>query len=299
VGKTWVGVDVALRLKGEVLTCDSMQVYRHMDIGTAKPTLEERRGIPHHLMDLREPYEPFSVAQYQTLARQTIAEVADRGHLPIFVGGTGLYVKSLVRGYTFVEMPPNPVLRESLLDREASEPGSLYRELLRTDPIAAEKIHVNDHRRIVRALEVFHTTGQLISDSWGDMNTSYDVIQFGLTGDRNWLYGRIERRVDQMLDLGLAGEVGALLDMGCDERMPSMQGLGYKEMLPYLRGEVGLQDCRDEIVKSTRHFAKRQYTWFRPDKSIVWLDVGKPNGLEEAAKEIARTLEGRATLVDE
>jgi len=299
VGKTQVAVDVALRIGGEILTADSMQVYRLMDIGTAKPTMEQKKGIPHHLIDLVYPDQPFSVAFYQALARRTIAEVLDRGHTPVLAGGTGLYVKSLVDSYYFVPADPDPELRADLQQRERGEPGSLRAWLERVDPKAAAKIHPNDLRRTVRALEVLIQTGSPISQSWGYSALPYDVVMFGLGADRDWLYSRIDRRVRQQVEDGLAGEVAMLLDRGYDERLPAMQGLGYKEMIPHLRGLCSLDEAVAEIATNTRRFAKRQFTWFRPDSRIIWLDVGKSKGREAAVEEIARSVEGRAVKLDE
>ncbi len=299
VGKTQVAVDVALRVGGEVLTADSMQVYKLMDIGTAKPTVEQRRGVPHHLINLVYPDQPFSVASYQALARRTIAEVFDRGQRPVLAGGTGLYVKSLVDSYYFVPSDPDPALRADLQQRERTNPGSLRAHLERVDPKASAKIHPNDLRRTVRALEVFIQTGSPISESWGYSALPYDVVIFGLTAEREHLYSRIEQRVRQQVQDGLAVEVATLLDRGYDESLPAMQGLGYKEMIPHLRGLCSLEEAIAEIVTNTRRFAKRQFTWFRPDRRIIWLDVGKSNGREAAVEEIAKSVEGRAPKLDE
>ena len=299
VGKTEVAVDVALRVGGEVLTADSMQVYKLMDIGTAKPTMEQRKGVPHHLIDLVYPNESFSAASYQALARATIADVFDRGRLALLAGGTGLYVKSLMDSYYFVPTDPDPALRAELEQKETGEPGSLRAWLERVDPRAAAKIHPNDLRRTVRALEVFVRTGTPISESWGHSAPPYDVVMFGLTGDRQWLYSRIDRRVRQQVQDGLAGEVAGLLERGYDESLTAMQGLGYKEMIPHLRGVCSLEEAMAAIATNTRRFAKRQFTWFRPDRRIIWLDIGKPNGKEAAVEEIAKAIEGRALNLDE
>jgi len=298
-GKTDAGIDVALRVGGEVLTADSMQVYRMMDIGTAKPTVEQRKGIPHHLIDLVYPDEPFSVATYQAAAREKIEEVLHRGHVPLLVGGTGLYVKSLVDSYYFIPVDPSPALRTELQAREAREPGSLRSYLQRVDVDAATKIHPNDLRRTVRALEVFLQTGTPISRSWGYAAPPFDVLMFGFSGARQWLYSRIDLRVRQQVRDGLAQEVAKLLDCGYDESLPAMQGLGYKEMVPHLRGLRSLEEAVETIAANTRRFAKRQFTWFRPDRRIIWLDIGKPNGREEAVEEIAKAVEGRAAKLDE
>jgi tRNA dimethylallyltransferase len=298
-GKTDAGIAVALRVGGEVLTADSMQVYKLMDIGTAKPTLQERKGVPHHLIDLVYPDEPFSVAAYQAAARAKIEEVFGRDRVPLLVGGTGLYVKSLLDSYYFVPVEPSPVLRAELQARELKEPGSLRAYLERVDPAAASKIHPNDLRRTVRALEVFLQTGEPISRSWGHTAPPFDVVMFGLAGDREWLYSRIDRRVTDQVKNGLVEEVAALLDRGYDEGCPAMQGLGYKELVPHLRGVYSLEEAVEMIRGNTRRFAKRQFTWFRPDRRIIWLDVGKPNGREAAVEEIARSVEGRAAKLDE
>lgn len=298
-GKTDAGIAVALRVGGEILTADSMQVYKMMDIGTAKPTVKERKGVPHHLIDLVYPDEPFSVATYQAAAREKIEQVFDRGSVPLLVGGTGLYIKSLVNSYYFIQVDPSPALRAELQAKEAAEPGSLREWVQRTDPAAAARIHPNDLRRTVRALEVFLQTGTPISRSWGYAAPPFDLLIFGLTGDRHWLYSRIDRRVRQQVRDGLAEEVARLIDRGYDESLPAMQGLGYKEMVPHLRGLCPLEEAVETIAANTRRFAKRQFTWFRPDRRIIWLDVGKPNGREAAVEEIASAIEGRAAKLDE
>lgn len=282
-----------------MLTADSMQVYRLMDIGTAKPPLAERRGVPHHLIDLVDPDEPFSVAQYQSLAMQKISEVLARGRLPILAGGTGLYVRSVLDRYDFIPIEPDHCLRQELLEREHAMPGSLYDLLSEVDKRSAAKIHANDTRRQIRALEVYLKTGRPISERWRHAPLPYDVRYFGLTGPRDWLYQRIEERVDKQIADGLIDEVRYLRSLGYSKNLTSMQGLGYKEVFPYLEGQATMSETRSLIVKNTRHFAKRQYTWFRADKRIEWIDVGKPNGVAFAVERITRDLEGTRSQLDE
>lgn len=282
-----------------MLSADSMQVYRLMDIGTAKPSIRERKGIPHHLIDIVYPDEPFSVAQYQALARKKIVEVLDRGKVPVIVGGTGLYIKSLIDSYEFIPASPDPELRGDLERKEREQPGFLHSWLSKIDPVAAAKIHPNDHRRTIRALEVFIKTGKPISDSWRRTPLPYDVLYFALTGPRQWLYERIDRRVEQQVRDGLVAEVMELYALGYTEDLPSMQGLGYKEMFCYLRGRATLLETVEMIARNTRRFAKRQYTWFRADDRIEWIDVGKPNGAMLAVEEITRKFEGRVRQLDE
>ncbi len=299
VGKTAVSIEVARRLGGEVLTADSMQVYRLMNIGTAKPGVLERRGVPHHLIDLVYPDEPFSVAQYQKMALDKIDEVLSRGRMPLLSGGTGLYVKSVLDGYDFIPVAPDHDLRKELLGKEDTEEGSLYKWLREVDATAADKIHRNDLRRVVRALEVYMQTGRPISERWVKSQLPYRVEVFGLTAARDILYGWIEKRVHSQIQQGLIEEVSRLAEMGYTKELPSMQGLGYKEVFPFLESRATLDETIKLIMKNTRNFAKRQFTWFRRDSRIKWIDVGKINGAALAADQISASLEGTGTSSDE
>jgi len=290
-GKTGVSIALAGRLGGEVVSADSMLVYRGMDIGTAKPTPDERRGIPHHMIDIVDPDENYSVALYQRQARACIADIHRRGRLPLLVGGTGLYVRAVIDQYTFTPAGIDPEFRrrmQELADREG--PAAVHRRLAATDPAAAAVIHPNNLKRVIRALEVYRLTGRSITsfrDREGVSGGLYRPVVFGLTMERPALYRRIEARVDEMLRRGLLAEVQGLLARGYSPALPAMQGLGYKEMAAHLRGEYTLEEAVALLKRNTRRFAKRQFTWFRADARIIWLDVGKYAGPEECAEEIA------------
>lgn len=274
-GKTKIGVELALRLKGEVISGDSMQVYRYMDIGTAKITLAETKGVPHHLLDIKNPDEPFSVAEFQKGARAKIADIVSRGKLPFLVGGTGLYLQSVIDRYEFAEQHNVQEYRRELLAL-ANIHGKtfLHQMLAQVDSPAAAKIHPNDLKRITRALEYYHLTGQRISDNNEARYSSlYQVVLLGLTMRRELLYQRIEQRVDEMMANGFLDEVKALLARGFRANLPAMQGLGYKQLVNYLQGAYDLKEAINLIKKETRHFAKRQLTWFKRDPRIQWFNA--------------------------
>jgi tRNA dimethylallyltransferase len=295
VGKTAVSVEVALRLGGEIVSADSMLVYRYMDIGTAKPTMEERRGIPHYMIDIIEPDEPYSVALYQAQARQHIHEIWERGKLPLLVGGTGLYVHSVIEPYHFTSAGIDEDFRRKLM-REVEEKGSqaLYQRLVEVDPETAARVHPNTLKRVIRALEVYHLTGRPMSSALREKGEKppYNFFILGLTMDRQRLYQRIEARVDQMMEMGLVEEVQGLLDRGYSPRLTSMQGLGYKEIIAYLRGLSTLDEAVHLLKRNTRRFAKRQFTWFKRDPRINWINVGQYTSLTEVAREITKRAEG-------
>ena len=295
-GKTAVGIELALRLNGEVISADSMLVYRRMDIGTAKPSLGERRGVPHHLIDIVNPDEQFSVAEFQVLAQEKIKEVAGRGKLPLFVGGTGLYIRAVTEEYQFKEMDPDSEIRKRLVEEAGAKgSGHLHERLRRVDPDAAARLHPNDLRRVVRALEVYQKTGRPISSSWGRPvgPSHYDQIMIGITADRGDLYRRIELRVDRMMEAGLVEEVRNLLRMGYTRDLHSMQSLGYREIAAYLEGEVDLPRAVELIKMNTRRFAKRQLTWFRRDPRINWVTLGKDSSVEQIVEGVVRKVEGK------
>ena len=295
-GKSEVGVRLAEHLDGEVISADSMLIYRGMDIGTAKPTPPEMRGIPHHMIDLVEPDEDYSVALFQKQARSVVEEVLERKKLPLLVGGTGLYIGAVIDPYDFSGARGDPSIRESL-QKEALEkgPDSLHRRLLKVDPGAASKLHPKDTRRVVRALEVFYLTGKPIS-TYQTMDRVgqpiYDLFMFGLTMDRARLYRRIEQRVDHMVQAGLVDEVKALLQRGSRMELNSMRGLGYKEIAEYLTGACSLGQAVELLKRNTRRFAKRQLTWFRRDTRIQWYNVDEAGGPKAVAEEINQRLEG-------
>ncbi|MBO8137587.1 MAG: tRNA (adenosine(37)-N6)-dimethylallyltransferase MiaA [Desulfotomaculum sp.] len=291
-GKTEVGVELAHRINGEVVSADSMLVYKGMDIGTAKPTEEERRGIPHHMIDVALPYQEYSVARYQKEAAETISKIHDRGKIPILVGGTGLYVRAVIDEYEFDCPKADEKLRLEL-QRAAEENGKewLHQQLAAVDPEAAQKIHKNNVRRVIRALEVYKLTGKPISSmqvATYRSNSKYQTAIFGLTMPREILYNRIEQRVDKMIEKGLITEVKMLLENGVKISATSMQGLGYKEIAAYLNGEISLEKAIELIKRDTRRFAKRQFTWFKKDPRIHWIDVHKYDSIPKVVDKIIK-----------
>jgi tRNA dimethylallyltransferase len=274
-GKTTLAVSLAERLNGEIIGADSMQIYKGMDIATAKPTLEELRGIPHHLIDFLEPHEPFSVADYAELAREKIAEVAQCGKLPIICGGTGLYINSLIDNIEFPEIKSDLVFRAEM---QKKEPALLLEELRRKDPETAAKLHENNKKRVIRALEVLHITGKTMSAHKvaSRLNPSpYEPLMLQIDFPRNELYERINRRVDLMLEAGLLEECrGAhCVSVNGKPLLTAAQAIGYKELLPFLNGEAELADCIENLKKATRNYAKRQLTWFKKDPRIQMLSA--------------------------
>lgn len=276
VGKTSLSIEIAKQFNGEIISGDSMQIYKGMDIGTAKIKAEEMQGVPHYLIDYYYPDHYFSVAEFQEVATQKIAEINKRGKLPIIVGGTGLYIKSVTHQYNFSEATADEEYREyliSYLEKEGKD--ALYQKLVTIDPLTAMKLHQNDVKRIIRALEVYHSTGKTMSQllELQNRDTPYNLLIIGLTMDREKLYKRINERVDKMLELGLIDEVKGLLDKGYDESYNSMQGIGYKEVIQYLRGEIDYETTVALIKQGTRKYAKRQLSWFRQMPEINWFDV--------------------------
>ena len=278
VGKTEISLALAEEIGAEIISADSMQVYRGMDIGTAKPTQEERARVPHHLIDVAEPWEEFSAGRYVSLADEAIADVTRRGKIPLVVGGTGMYVRALLEGI-FEGPGADFKLREGLAETESGEPGALHKMLKNVDPRAAERIHPSDIRRIVRALEVYEKTGKTISENQSQWRGEgrYDYKIAGLTRPRPELYRRIDERVENMIKNGLLDEVKTLMENGCRPEMPSMQALGYKQLLAHLDGDLNLQTAIELIKRDTRRYAKRQYTWFNAQKNITWIDVSQQN----------------------
>ncbi len=279
VGKTELSLQLAERLRAEIISADSMQVYRGMDIGTAKATAQERERVPHHLIDLVDPDEEFSAAQYQELARAAIAQVAARGHLPILVGGTGLYVRAALDPYEFTQVEVDWAYREGLQRLAVRHgPEHLHSILREVDPAAAAKLHPNDLRRVIRALEVHHHTGERISD-WQAVSQAkpalYDILMIGLTRPRDELYARIDARVEMMIGDGLIDELQRLVEQGFAEDSIAGQALGYKELLPYLRGETSLEAAVELLKRDTRRYAKRQLSWFRADPRVEWIDLSQ------------------------
>ncbi|CAM4383500.1 tRNA (adenosine(37)-N6)-dimethylallyltransferase MiaA [Paenibacillus macerans] len=277
VGKTKLSVEIAKAFSCEVISGDSMQVYRGMDIGTAKIAPAEMEGVPHHLIDVLEPDEPFSVAQFQEWCRKLIPEIESRGHLPFIVGGTGLYIESVCYEFQFTEAGADEAFRAAEL-AYAEEHGAeaLHAKLAAIDPRSAARLHPNDVRRVIRAMEIHHLTGTTLSEQLDKQikESPYDLCVIGLTMDRQMLYNRIERRIDEMLRLGLVDEVRRLLRQGYSRELVSMQGLGYKEIAEHLEDGVPLPEAVEKLKRDTRRFAKRQLSWFRHMKEIAWIDAG-------------------------
>lgn len=276
VGKTALSVKLAKAVNGEIISADSMQVYRHMDIGSAKVMKEEMDGVAHHLIDILEPEEEFNVVLFQRLAKEAIADICSRNKLPILVGGTGFYIQSVLYDINFTETKEDDSYRRQLEElAKAQGAQKLHDMLRRVDPGAAEQIHANNVKRVIRALEFHAQTGGLISahnEAERQKMPAYRSRYFVLTDDREKIYERIDLRVDKMLEDGLLNEVQLLKDRGLKKEMVSMQGLGYKEILAYLDGEYDLERAIYLIKRDTRHFAKRQLTWFKREKNVIWVD---------------------------
>ncbi|MEW6063935.1 tRNA delta(2)-isopentenylpyrophosphate transferase [Desulforamulus profundi] len=294
-GKTDVAIELAKMVRGEVISADSMLVYRGMDVGTAKPTPEEMQGIPHHLIDIVNPDEEFSVAMYQSAAEKLITEITGRGNLPLLVGGTGLYVRSVIDHYDFTPAPRDEGLREKLKQQAATMGAeAMHRKLAAVDPASAARLHPNDTRRVIRALEVYYQTGKSITEyqySQQNITPKYRLKMFGLTMDRQLLYRRIEQRVDLMLQRGLVEEVRQLMQR-YDAWGTALQGLGYKEIIAYIKGECTLEEAVEILKRNTRRFAKRQLTWFKADKRIHWLYMEDYSNKNAVANEIAKQIAG-------
>lgn len=290
VGKTSLGIDIAKQLNGEVISGDSMQIYKGLDIGTAKVTKEEMQDIPHHLIDEINVHEPYSVADFQREAQQRIQDICARGKVPVIVGGTGLYIESLLYNVSHGgESPQNPAFREEQ-NRLADEKGNryLWKTLYRLDPKAAESIHENNRRRIIRALEVIHETGKPYSSLQDEKKTKepfYDAQIIGLTTDRALLYERINQRVDIMMETGLLQEAKWLWEQ-VEPTVQSAKGIGYKELFPYFEGQVSLGEAVEQIKQNSRRYAKRQLTWFRNRfESVSWWDLVQQPESETALME--------------
>ena len=286
-GKTALAVELALRHRGEVVSADSMQIYRRMDIGTAKPTREEMRGVPHHMLDVADPEEDFSVARYVDMAAKCVDDILSRGKLPILAGGTGLYIDSLLSGRTFAPFQPDSPLRGQLEEQLRREGGAaLLSRLAQVDPDSAARLHPNDEKRIVRALEVYQSTGKTITQH--NLETQaipprYDALTLALAFERREdMWSRIDRRVDQMMDQGLVAEVQGLLDSGVPAKCTAMQAIGYKEMAAALLSGGDVRAAAEEIQLRSRQYAKRQLTWFKRNKAARWLLWGREPDFEAA-----------------
>lgn len=335
VGKTKLSIALAKAIGGEIISADSCQVYRRMDIGSAKITEEEMQGIPHHMIDILEPWEDFSVAVFKEKCEQCLPGIYERGHIPIVTGGTGFYVQALLRDIDFgsggepaaepeadasTSIFPEDVLAESTgtvpggacaesgtyrahLEKLAEKMSSahLHHMLCEVDPVSAEAIHPNNKKRVIRALEFFHLTGEPISrhnEREREKESAYNACYFVLNDRRERIYEKIGKRVDEMLRQGLVAEVERLRDMGCQRGMVSMQALGYKEILAYLEGETSLEEAVETIKRDTRHFAKRQLTWFRRERDVIWVDKEKFDYNEERILKFMLEELGRKGILD-
>ncbi len=290
VGKTKLSVRLAREIGAEIISADSVQVYRHMDIGSAKVTPEEMEGVPHYLVDVLEPEEEFNVVRFQQMAKAAMREIYAKGKIPLIVGGTGFYIQALLYDIDFAENDGDTSCRKMLEAKAAAGEGeALYRMLQDCDPCSAEQIHPNNLKRIIRALEFYHQTGQRISEhneQERQKDSPYNYAYFVLTDERSRLYGRIDRRVDQMMEQGLLEEVKALRDRGVPGTSTAMQGIGYKELYAYLEGEYTLEEAVRVIKRDTRHFAKRQITWFKREREVIWLDRSAAGGEERILETI-------------
>lgn len=287
-GKTDLSLRIAEKIKGEIISADSRQIYRGLDIGTAKPSKEVRAKIPHHFIDILDPDEDYSAGEYGQEARKKINELLSNGRVPIIVGGSGLYIKALVDGL-FEGPAKNKEIREQLED-EAKRYGKemLYEKLKKIDPISASRMDFTKLRRIIRALEVYYITGKPISELHSSQQTrpEFDVVQYGIEWDRNILYERINKRVDAMFEKGLVDEVKTLKENGYSPALNSLNTVGYKEVFDMLEGKLNEKDARELIKRNTRRYAKRQLTWFRADKRIHWIKISDAVYLDIDAEKI-------------
>lgn len=296
VGKTAASVRLAGNIGGEIISADSMQVYKGMDIGTAKISPEETMGIPHYLIDVAEPDFDYNVFEFKKMSRQCIEDIYSRGKIPIIVGGTGFYIQSVLYDIDFSSEDEGGEYRKEL---EALDTDIIYERLKNIDPKSAEAIHKNNRKRVIRALEFYHNTGSLISEHNEEQrqkDSPYNYVYFILNRDRSVVYERIEKRVDKMIEEGLEAEVRGLLDSGLSKDAVSMQGLGYKEMASYINGEISLEEAIYLIKLNTRHFAKRQLTWFRREKETVWVDLDGLKDECEAADKMTEILKERGIV---
>lgn len=277
VGKTALSISLAKAIGGEIISADSMQIYRHMDIGSAKVTEEEMEGVPHYLIDVLEPAEAFNVVVFQQMAKKALEQIYRHGNIPIVAGGTGFYIQALLYDIDFKENPEGDRIRKELTLLAEEKGGEyLHRLLMQVDPESAAAIHKSNLKRVIRALEYYRQTGEKISvhnEKERQKPSPYDFLYYVVNMERSQLYGRIDARVDQMVKDGLVEEVRELMAMGCHRGMVSMQGLGYKEILSYLEGECTLEEAVYTLKRDTRHFAKRQLTWFKRERDVRWLNL--------------------------
>lgn len=300
VGKTDLSIRLAKAVNGSVISADSMQVYKGMDIGSAKIRPEEMDGVPHYLVDILEPDEEFNVVRFQMLARQALKQIYENGRIPIVVGGTGFYIQALLYDIDFTEQDEDTAFREEY-ERLAKEKGSrwLHEQLRAVDPVSADMIHENNIKRVIRALEFYEKSKIPISEHNARervKESPYNFCYFVLNDDRAKIYERIDRRVDQMLNEGLVEEVQALRAKGYHRGMVSMQGLGYKEILAWLDGEMTYEEAVYTLKRDTRHFAKRQLTWFRRERSVIWVDKTGFSGEDEVLTYLLTVIESAGII---
>ena len=294
-GKSDSAVELALRMNGEVISADSMQVYRGMDIGSAKVTVEEMRGVPHHLIDCADPSENWNVVRFQKEARRAVQDIASRGRLPILCGGTGFYIQALLYDIDFTQMDENTPLRDRLSALAAEKgPEAVHALLAKKDPASAAAIHPNNLKRVIRAIEFMEESGGSIAAhnlQQRERESAYRSVFFVLTMDRARLYERIDRRVDIMMERGLVEEVARLRAMEIQRDSTSMQGIGYKQVYGYLDGEYDLEEAVRLIKRDTRHFAKRQLTWFKREKDVIWTDLDRFENRQQMWDHMQKTAE--------
>ncbi|WP_462406602.1 tRNA (adenosine(37)-N6)-dimethylallyltransferase MiaA [Gracilibacillus sp. Marseille-QA3620] len=298
VGKTKLSIELAKRFDGEIISGDSAQIFKGMDIGTAKISEDEAVGIPHHLIDEREAGESYTVYEFKEAVQREIADIASRGRIPIIVGGTGLYIQSVLYDYQFPETAANPEIRAELEEKAETEGrDALYAILKEIDPEAAEKIHPNNVKRVVRALEVYYTSGVRFSEQQqsADKTENYDAAVIGLTMERDLLYSRINQRVDIMMKAGLVDEVKRFYDRGLMETQ-SLQAIGYKEFNGYFEGKETIEQVSEAIKQNTRRFAKRQFTWFRNKMDVNWFDMSDIDHIDDKIEEISAYVAGMLRL---
>ncbi len=295
VGKTRLALALARRLGGEIISADSAQVYRGMDIGTDKPSAAERAAVPHHLVDIRDPDEPFSVADFKRLAEAAVRDIAARRRLPILAGGTGFYIRAVTEGFSLAPPGADPALRRRLQEEAGTHgPQALHAKLAALDPVAAGRIHPHNVKRVVRALEVCLLTGRPFSSFEGDRpagESPYDALKIGLTRHRDDLYRRIAERVEDQLRRGLVEEVRRLLEQGCSPDLPALRALAYKEPIAYLRGEVSWEEMVRILMRNNRRYAKRQWTWFRRERGVEWFNLSETPEAEVEEAVIRRVRE--------
>lgn len=294
-GKTEYAIEIAKKLNGEIVSCDSMQLYKYMDIGSAKPSIEQRVKVKHYLVDEIDPKTPFSVAEYQKSAKKAIREIFNKSKIPIIVGGTGLYLNSLIYEMDFADTVIDQDFRDKMY-KTAEENGSevLYKKLIEQDPVTAKRIHPNNIKRVIRALEACKDGKRIKSfDNVKTKTKDYDVILTGLTMNRDKLYSRINDRVDILIDMGLDREVKSLIDMGFTSDDISMKGIGYKELIDYFEGKCSFDEAVIRIKTNTRHYAKRQITWFKRYSDMKWFDVTDESNKENSISIMTKWIKER------